>query len=610
MAKGLVPTPSKGMAPTRRAGSVRFPLLVPWGRGLQHPVTPLDLLAMLLAFTQNSLLKPEDFVVQAKKRGLSLRAEQLLELHRRRLLVPFYQLRRQPGRSGRVVPVAAVAASGYSQSRSPIALVTEAAQAGCLRDPATERFRSWAEGLQLPVASGRRSRYPAAFYSPYQLLGLRAIGSLCREMSYARGPGGEMVCTVGRARVEDIAALDAGRRLAVLLSALDMHYLPHIKLIVHHATAWEQEDPHFTVASRLRPFGLGAEQLAAVAETLLSNAHSTDPTGAWYQLIRQAHPDTWDELGGDALLAIDYRIAAEILLKAVDDLGRRDLSTPPPVAGRMFRATLDDRLLPDRASLDEALTSRGLSPQPSLLLALEGKTEMLLMPRVLQELYGAEVPPTLVEFVHMDTVDRDLDLLVRHSLSPRFGRDMGDAVFLTRPPTRILIAVDPEKKYRTRALQREERDKLARRLFEALPDAMRTPAARAEIDTVVHVTTWGTQPWEFANFTDRELALGILDCVSPPSGITTSALVSLIAAERARTSPAKNRVANIENVTASWPRKATKIALVEALWPTLRRKIRRRPASGEYRVPAARVGVLALQLALETHRRSVVLRVR
>lgn len=387
-------------------------------------------------------------------------------------------------------------------------------------------------------------------------------------------------------------------------------YLPAIKLVIHHATVWEQEDPNFTVASRLGAFGLGAEQLAAVAERLLSNAHSTDPTGAWYQLIRQAHPDTWDELGGDALLAMDYRTAAEILLRAVDDLGRRDLSAPPPVVGRMVRATLDDRLQPDRASLDEALTSRGLSPQPSLLLALEGKTEMLLMPRVLRELYGGEVPPTLVEFVHMDTVDRDLDLLVRHALSPRFGRDLGDAVLLTRPPTRILIAVDPEKKYRTPPLQEKERAKLARRLFETLPDAMRTPAARAEIDSVVHVTTWGTQPWEFANFTDRELALGILDCVSAPSGTTTSTLGSLIAAERARTSPARNRVANIENVTASWPRKATKVALVEALWPTLRKKIRRRPASGEYRVPAARVGVRALQLALTTHRGSVVLRVR
>jgi hypothetical protein len=33
------------------------------------------------------------------------------------------------------------------------------------------------------------------------------------------------------------------------------------------------------------------------------------------------------------------------------------------------------------------------------------------------------------------------------------------------------------------------------------------PAARAEIDTIVGVTTWGTQRWEFANFTDGELVI-------------------------------------------------------------------------------------------------------
>ena len=52
--------------------------------------------------------------------------------------------------------------------------------------------------------------------------------------------------------------------------------------------------------------------------------------GQFYELIRQAHPSTWAGLRGDALLAMDYRIAAEILLRALDDLGRSDLSTRPP----------------------------------------------------------------------------------------------------------------------------------------------------------------------------------------------------------------------------------------------------------------------------------------
>ena len=70
----------------------------------------------------------------------------------------------------------------------------------------------------------------------------------------------------------------------------------------------------------------------------------------------------------------------------------------------MVWAVLDDRLPSDAARLDKQLMSRGLSPHPSLLLALEGKTEMLIMPRVMAEFFGAPVPDRLVECVFMDTV--------------------------------------------------------------------------------------------------------------------------------------------------------------------------------------------------------------
>ena len=576
---------------------------------MQHNVSTLALLEMPLTFTQNELLTPEEFADRARRRGLSIQVAQLLELHRRGLFVPFLQLRRR-GSSATTVPVAAVAAGRYSQIRSSLAMVIEGAQIGCIRDPATSQFRSWAEGLRLRIATGHLARYPMAFYSPYQLLGVRALKSLCREMSLVRGTGNDLVFHLNRVRPEDVAILSAGRNLAVLLSALDVHYLPYIKRVIQYSRSWEEEDRNFSVADRLRLFGLSAEQLARVANSLLAHAHGIDTLGDWYELVKQANPETWDELRGDTLAAMDCRVAAEILLRALDDLGRRDLSTPPPPSGRMVRATLDDRLHPDRGQLDEELTTRGLSPQPSLLLALEGKTEMLLMPRVLRELYGGDVPPTLVDFVHMDTVDRDLDLLVRHVLGLRLGRDVGNAVLLTRPATRLLIAVDPEKRYRTPQLQERERDKLARRLFETLPPTMRTPAARQGTDTIVGVTTWGTQPWEFANFTDRELALGILACVALPSGTSNSALLDNIATERARTSAALNRVANIDNVVAGWPSVARKVDLAEALWPTLRRKVRRTATPGRRRVPAARVGEHALQLALATHRRSAALRIR
>ena len=67
------------------------------------------------------------------------------------------------------------------------------------------------------------------------------------------------------------------------------------------------------------------------------------------------------------------------------------------------------------------------------------------MPRVLAEIYGEAVPSTLIDFVDMKTIDRDLDLLVRHEAGPRLGDEQGDTVLLARPPTRVLVAVNPAR---------------------------------------------------------------------------------------------------------------------------------------------------------------------
>jgi hypothetical protein len=92
-----------------------------------------------------------------------------------------------------------------------------------------------------------------------------------------------------------------------------------------------------------------------------------------------------------------------------------------------------------------------------VLLVLEGETEMLLMPRVLAEPYGKPVPSALIELVNMKATGQKLDLFARHAAGPRLGDNLtGDAVPLTRAPSRILAAVDPEKKYADRASVRSQ----------------------------------------------------------------------------------------------------------------------------------------------------------
>lgn len=395
-----------------------------------------------------------------------------------------------------------------------------------------------------------------------------------------------------------------------------MHYLPLIMLTVYHPKIWEKEDSKFEIAPRLDMFGLKPEDLAATAQSLLRQAKRIDPLGTFYELIRQAHPSTWAGLRTDALQAMDYRIAAEILLRALDDLGRTELSMPPPEKNRMYGVSLDERLRAEPEDLEDILASRELSPRPTLLLVLEGDTEMRLMPRVLDEIFGKPVPSTLIEPVNMQTVNRDLDLFVRHEVGLKVGDSIGnDAVILIRSPTRILVAVDQEGKYAGRNGARNERDKLVRRLHEALPATARSVTSLRQLDSLVDVVTWGTAPWEFANFTNTELAEAIMQCTTVPPGVTRRVLMNALEAERTlkKTNPSIRRSPDVEKICLSWPASAKfkKVQLAEELWPVLKDKVQRDIASGKrLRVPAARVAVKALRMALGAPRGRVALRVQ
>jgi hypothetical protein len=428
--------PAKKQRSQKIVWTWRMPLPMPWGEGLEQTVQPVQLLELPLAFTQNGLLSPDDFVKRAGERGVQLTVGHLHELHCRRALVPLLRITQHLPKSCRIVEIPASAAHGYNQFRSPIALVIAAAQQGYLMDPGPAPFRRWDGGLPLPTW-GRVHRYPSVFYSPYQLLALGPVQGLIGAMTSRRAADRSMTYSLDPLTPDEVLELDGCRQLAIVLSTLDMRYLPRILRTAHHGE-WEKEDPGFSALSRLELLDLAPEALAATATALLNQARFRDPLGPWYDLIRQADPGAWSQLRGDALLAMDYRIAAEILLRTLDDLGRTDLSAPPPRSGRMYRTNLDDRLQPEPERLEEVLSERGLSPRPAVLLVLEGETEMDLMPRVLAEIYGKPVPATLIETVDMKTIDRDLDLLVRHEAGPRLGADHGASSFWPGPPPACL----------------------------------------------------------------------------------------------------------------------------------------------------------------------------
>ena len=96
---------------------------MPWGQTLEHPVRPLQLLGLPLAFTQNGLLSPDDFVKRAGDRGVQIRPEHLLELQP--------QAGARPAASYRAAPAAATRArSGRGERRGWLWSVPESAGPG------------------------------------------------------------------------------------------------------------------------------------------------------------------------------------------------------------------------------------------------------------------------------------------------------------------------------------------------------------------------------------------------------------------------------------------------------------------------------------------------
>lgn len=270
----------------------------------------------------------------------------------------------------------------------------------------------------------------------------------------------------------------------------------------------------------------------------------------------------------------------------------------------MYRHALDDRIPASSTGLDQELMEQDLSPNPSVLLVLEGRTEMLLVPRVLEEIYQGAVPPTLVETVLMDTVARDLDLLVRHVISLRFGDEIGsDAVQLSRTPSKVFVDVDPEHGYKTPTDVAAKKKLLVNRLFEFVDPKYQTAASYAEIETLVTIETWGTSTWEFANFTDSELATAL----RKTTGLTRPWQDFYVAVKDERKLPRPD----VENPGRRVGRLGNKMEIAHALEPVLVNKVRQRMAKGTLSgLPVGRIGEAALRMALTHHRRSVALKIR
>ena len=563
---------------------------------------------MPLVFTQRHILDRRKFRDEARFRGVWLDDAGLDLLDRHRALTPLFRARR---------PLAGVRAAIRTSEpntwpRYP-GWTFAGDAAGLRRDRDSGFVRSGPDSPALSSRAFNREiegvsvQVHEALYSPYQLLDLKDAADLLPtlRMRYRSA--------AARSRLE--AAQRAAARAvdrAVLLTALEPRYYPRV---VRNLTmpahigfeAWDATDRKFDAKATLKWSGWTPDEVVEEARRLLFRAWSIDPLRDWVDLVRFVGSSRWKKLRGDALLAIELRIAAEMLLRFHEALHRAKAAPPLRTRQSRVRDDLDDRLKFDPDELDSTLAAYGLSPHPAVLIIAEGQTEMAILPLVMAEL-GVKRADSYIKILNAHSENEKHSLLATYAALPKLGPiDQNTAEFL-RPPTRYLIAVDGDHTYRTQQARDAERDRLVDRLAQELAPEYDTPAARDDLRSLILIEAWADGlDFERAHFSDRELADAIMALGTAPAGTSAADVETLLAAQRQ--SALAGHARGLEAIWRGWPHKPSKVALARHLWPTLRTRIRRqRSRSGFDRIPVARVLLLARDLA-ERPRGTLVMRI-
>jgi hypothetical protein len=531
-------------------------------------LSSLTAVAIPWVFTQRPPLSLDGFAKEATRRGFDLNAQVMRELYRHQLLAPFVWLQNEPE------PSLAVPSIEEPFPRSSLlGKMRVAREAGRLRDLATMLYRP-----HLPFVQQRRfspTWWNGLIYSWHQLHVLSVIPWILDGRRHKRC-GRELSVVLPAPHADLIEYVAKFRRLAIAAAALEARYLPKLDPEWVHLSGastaeWNAYRDSFDAVAASRRLGYSAVQAREDAEDLLELAHDIDPLGrSWGKLARRAPKKSWDDLKGPALAAMDMRQTAEILLLFYEDLAGRGVVELLPEPSPMAPHHLHERLSHREGTLDQDLMSLGISPHPRVVLAVEGESEAVHVPKIWAEL-GFREAPELMRVLRLDGVDKDLQKVAALAAAPLIGgRKVLDNWDLLKPPTCLMIAVDPEGKWAP-----DKAAKTREGILDEIRSVLRAQGAKTteeELALLVDVQTWSASCYEFAHFDDDELADALMAVHETVNGLTRDELIRDLANLRERSRRGHKGV-DIKHVWSQWSYKPSKVALAEQLWPVLKRKI-------------------------------------
>jgi hypothetical protein len=565
----------------------------------------VDLLDHRFAFRLRDCepLTEEKFVKALRERGLWITEQQLEALHRVGVLMPILRVRRD-ARGLAAAVHSEPENAGYLSHWDAVRELREAHADARVYDPVNEAFTARS---RLRRSLGERTYESSVYlYSRHQVLYVPLLQQVMQHLQFRARRGAVVGTLPVEKQLRDIWLQRALflRDAIVAASALEPIYYPQILgwsrfSSDEDAAAYRPWRLKLPLGRMTRWLGVNGEWLKDAAARLLSEAERIDPLGEWAELVGRGDPDKWDQLKGAPRNAMDFRVAAEILLKYHDRLVAAGRAKPLPPPQMRFGGAFDDRLKPRRA-LDSLLTEFGLSPHPRLVVVVEGPTEGRIFPRAMKTL-GVEVSRDTIWIEDAEGVDRDISSLLAH-YAPALDEPREDRYAqFQRPATRFLIVFDAEGKVATPALREERRRVWIDRIARAMPQQFQTPIVREQLERFVYIATWkrSGESFEFAHFTDLQLATTIhaLDArTRKPTVETHRKAIANIRAKRA----------NLDTVLK--PAGIGKPDFGDALWPTMQRRLEQSLDRGTHgEIPIIRVIGRAWNLAYELPRKNLVI---
>lgn len=515
------------------------------------------------AFTQQHPLSTSDLCRQAAKRGITIKEPQLRELWRVGALAPLVEVRNRRLHPPSPSPIPEPFPHG-----TWIGELRRARDSGRLAD-------AWALGYRPQLRFSRPASTPpdrnwwnGLLYSRWQLIDLHDVRGLLQGGTWRRR-GDDVVWQSRPLSGWETPARAAARNLTTALVALEAAYLPRIERGVIHLTNAKTEDwdaftERFDAVGVLASIGWQPDDLLRAAGILLLPLRRSDPlTHEWSELVRRAPQRTWDHLQGDALAAIDRRVAAEVLLRCYEDLAHVGVVAALNTRTDAFHSERE-RISFRRVPLDANLATLGISPHPGVVLVVEGETEEVIVPRVRDHVRIPDEAQVIRSIV-LRGVGHDLTKLAAFACAPMIDQPQRDGWLLVKPPTHLLVVVDPDPPFDSPAGVETERQKIIDEMV-AVVRAQGVDPDRSDLESLVEVSTWQEGCFEFEHFSDSELADALLAVHADCNGLDHARLERALGEHR-------KRGRDIKNVWRNWRRPPSKTALAESLWPVLRDRL-------------------------------------